>query len=264
MLKSVREGKRHSSWINPDQAYEDALVRFVERSLDPAAGAHFLRELQPLLQVVTHHGRLGSLAQTLLKLTAPGVPDLYQGTEVWAESLVDPDNRRPVDHGGHAHALGELRRRAHREGPTAVARGSLADLDDGRAKLWLTHRALGLRRERPRLFATGDYVPLEATGEGADHVVAFARIGEGDAAVTVVPRLTVGLCGAEGQPLPVGKSVWGETELDLPDDLAGAHLTEVITGAELDLAPGRRSLPLASLLADFPAALLVVGGESGD
>jgi (1->4)-alpha-D-glucan 1-alpha-D-glucosylmutase len=264
MLKSVREGKRHSSWINADQDYEQALARFIERALDATTGAHFLRELQPVLAGVAHHGRLGSLAQTLLKLTAPGVPDIYQGTEMWAQSLVDPDNRRPVDHAGHAARLAGLREQAGRRGPASVARAVLEDLPGGQAKLWLTWCALQLRGERPELFAAGDYVPVEATGPAADHVAAFARVHEGDAALVVVPRLTVGLCGWEGHPLPLGEDVWGETRLSLPDALAGVHLEDVLTGAELDVAPGCRTLPVASVLADFPAALLVIGDEEGD
>ncbi len=264
MLKSVREGKRHSSWINPDAAYEEALARFVERTLDPATGEHFLRELQPLLAGVAHHGRLGGLSQTLLKLTAPGVPDVYQGTELWAHNLVDPDNRRPVDHAGCATLLAGLRAETERRGPGAVTRDLWRDPADGRAKLWLTWRTLQLRSEYPVLFAAGDYLPVEATGTRADHVVAFARVHEGEACLVIAPRLTVGLCGWPQRRLPLGGAVWDDTVLVLPDQLAGVHLVDVLTGAELDVAPGRRSLPLATALADFPAALLIGGEEAGD
>jgi len=264
MLKSVREGKRQSSWINPDEAYEEALGRFVERVLDPTSGEHFLREFAPVCGRIAHHGRLVSLAQTLLKLAAPGVPDIYQGTEVWRESLVDPDNRRPVDHAALAAALDGLARGVARDGVPAVVRELGRDPADGRAKLWLTWRILELRRAHPALFATGEYVPVEASGPLADHVVAFARIGEGEACLAVAPRLTVRLCGWDEPVQPVGRRVWRDTRLVLPDALGGVHLADVLSGAELDIAPDGRSLAVGDVLTDLPVALLTVGEESGD
>jgi (1->4)-alpha-D-glucan 1-alpha-D-glucosylmutase len=264
MLKSVREGKRHSSWINPDAGYEEALGRFIDRALDPTTGEHFLAEFEPFCRRVVHHGRLGSLAQTLIKLTAPGVPDLYQGTEVWAESLVDPDNRRPVDHAANAARLDRLAATRGEGGPEAVVRTLLEGPHDGRAKLWLSWRALELRRIHPELFRDGEYLPVEAVGERADHVVAFARVIDGEACLVVVPRLTAGLCGWEDASLPLGRDVWGETVLVLPEPLRGVLLVDELSGAEFDVAPDRRTLLVADVLAEFPAALLTVGEEAGD
>jgi (1->4)-alpha-D-glucan 1-alpha-D-glucosylmutase len=223
--KAVREQKVHTSWTDPAAGYEQALRDFAVRCL---ADRKFVRRLEALLAELTPAWQLTSLAQTLLKLTCPGVPDIYQGTELWDLSLVDPDNRRPVDF--------ELRRELLARARSANAAEALAGLDEGLAKVWLIQRTLRLRRRRPELFGpSGRYQPLHATGSRAGHVVAYARGGE---AVVVVPRLVYRLAGR-----------WGRTALALP---AGEWQDE-FSGRRL----GGGRVQVASLLADFPVALLM-------
>ncbi|MDP9366041.1 MAG: malto-oligosyltrehalose synthase, partial [Chloroflexota bacterium] len=164
--KATREAQRRTDWTNPDEAYEEATRRFVRALLDPETGGPFLEDLASLRATVVHAGAFNALAQLLLKLSAPGVPDLYQGTELWDLSLVDPDNRRPVDFAERARLARAL---ARRRTTSALARELVATKADGRIKLYLAQRALACRRERPDLFADGEYVPLAARGERAEH-----------------------------------------------------------------------------------------------
>ncbi|MCD6034233.1 MAG: malto-oligosyltrehalose synthase, partial [Thermomicrobiales bacterium] len=172
MLKAARESQVHTSWVNPDPAYEDALQRFVRAALDTSRPNPFLEDFAALREMVAHAGAINALAQQLLKLTAPGVPDIYQGTELWDQSLVDPDNRRPVDYRQRTRLLRGLQR--GRPG-RRLAADLLETKADGRIKLYLTSRALACRATFPDLFARGAYIPLAAEGAAADHVVAFAR-----------------------------------------------------------------------------------------
>ena len=224
--KAVREAKTHTSWTDADEAYEEAVRSFTEAIL--ADGA-FREELEGLVGRLLGPARTASLAQTLLRLTSPGVPDTYQGTEVWDLSLVDPDNRRPVDYSRLEKLLGDAR--------SATAEEALARSDDGLPKLLVAHRALALRRARPGAFAPGaSYRPLRATGPAARHVVAYGR---GDAVVTVVPRLTLTLAEGAG---------WGDTALELPD----GEWTDQLTGARWNGA----AVVVGELLGRFPVALL--------
>jgi (1->4)-alpha-D-glucan 1-alpha-D-glucosylmutase len=224
LLKAAREAKAHTSWVDPVPAYEQAVKRFVGHVL---ADAHFMNDLQTFIgrHQIVGLGRVNSLAQWTLLLTCPGVPDLYQGTELWDLSLVDPDNRRPVDYEQRARLLAEME--------SATAEEALSRADEGAPKLWLTIRLLALRRERPELFATREYTPLAAGGVKARHVVAFVRAGM----AVVVPRLLVGLAGD-----------WADTEIHLPE----GEWTNALTGA----AHRGGSVSPASLLEPFPAAVL--------
>jgi (1->4)-alpha-D-glucan 1-alpha-D-glucosylmutase len=231
MEKAAREAKSRTSWTRPDAAYEEALAGFVHDALEDP---EFCRDVAAFAAPLVGPGRLNSLAQTLVKITAPGVPDFYQGTELWDLSLVDPDNRRPVDYDLRGRLLGEARRLSPEE--------ALARADEGLPKLWLIQRALCARQARPQAFADGEaarYRPLAAAGSRAPHVVAFAR---GDAAVTVVPRLVLGLGGE-----------WDDTTLALPP---GRWRNE-LTGDEVT---GR--VAVAELLARFPVALLLLSGTA--
>jgi (1->4)-alpha-D-glucan 1-alpha-D-glucosylmutase len=224
MKKALAEAKVHSSWINPDAEYENAVADFVAKILD---SREFVQDFDRFAGRVAAAGRVNSLAQTLLRCTLPGVPDTYQGAESWDFSLVDPDNRRPVDYAARAAALAEL---------DAADRPPAAD--DPRAKLFVTVRALNCRKAHAKLFAEGEYVPLPATGEHADRVFAFARVLGGSTAVVAVPRFTAGL-----------KS-WGDTALPLPP----GRYTNALTGGRLEGAVGA-----SELFAALPAALLVPG-----
>jgi (1->4)-alpha-D-glucan 1-alpha-D-glucosylmutase len=233
LRKAAREGKQHTDWLDEDPGYEADLDAFVRGLLDDEA---FVASLEQLLDQVLEAGRLTALSQTLLKLTSPGVPDIYQGCELWDLSLVDPDNRRPVDLERRHQLLHELEPDTH---PVDV----LAGIGEGLPKLWLTHRALQLRRERPQAFGpSASYEPLYPSGERAEHLVAFVRGGE---VLTVAPRLVVGL-GTRFVDWD-----WGDTTLTLP---AGRWRC-VLSGQVAD--GGDRSVPLRELLAAFPAGLLV-------
>ena len=228
MLKSVREQKLHTSWTRPDTAYEDALSDFIAGVLDNEA---FCQDMDKFVEKLSQPARITSLAMTLLKLTMPGIPDIYQGTELWDHSLVDPDNRRPVDF--------ELRQRLAEEASGRTPEHILSRTAEGLPKLWLIQRALALRLERPATFGpAGTYRPLSVEGRKAAHAVSFMR---GDSAVTIVPRLVLGL----------GRD-WGDTSLELPS----GPWRNALTGEQW---PDGR-LPLAELLARFPVALLVREG----
>src|SRR5260370_27051085 len=186
--------KRRTSWVNPSQPYDGAVGAFIRGLLAP--DGPFLPAFRPFQRLVAAHGAVNSLAQTLLKLTVPGVPDFYQGTELWDLALVDPDNRRPVDFARRQALLEALRARIAADAAagtdaTALCAELLAHSPDRRLKLFLTHRALALRRERAPLFAVGGYRALGADGPGADHLLALARADGTDAVVAAVPRLTV-------------------------------------------------------------------------
>jgi (1->4)-alpha-D-glucan 1-alpha-D-glucosylmutase len=225
MEKAAREAKTHTTWTHPDEAYEDALREFVEAVL---ADERFTADLEAFARPLVAAGRISSMAQTLLKLTAPGVPDLYQGSELWDLSLVDPDNRRPVDYEKRRKLLGQVKE--------ATPEQVMARSDEGAPKLWLIYKTLALRRAAPQLFGRdAAYVPLRASSSRSRHVVAFLRGGR---LLTVVPRLVLGLGGN-----------WGDTSLALP---AGAW-RNVLTGDRV----AHGSVRLADLLRRFPIALLV-------
>lgn len=256
MIKAAKEGKLHTSWTSPDLPYEEGLTRFVEAVLQPAARNRFPAAFAPLAQTVAYHGLFSSLAQLVLKLTAPGVPDIYQGNELWDFSLVDPDNRRPVDYAQRRRLLETIRKRSGR-GRAKLARELIASLPDGRIKLFVTHLTLGLRGAEPELFAQGDYLALDVQGAQAAHVVAYARRSAQTSALVVVPRLVYGLADGQLRP-PLGKQTWGDTSIILPGELAAASYRNLYTGSLVKPVEGEgtQSLPLADLLADFPVALL--------
>jgi len=257
MLKAAKEAKRNTSWINPNQAYDDALQRFVGAVLLPGPGNRFLRDFRDFHPPVARLGMANSLAQTLIKITAPGVPDFYQGSELWDFSLVDPDNRRPVDFPRRAKLLAELAACAGQGDRSALARELVAGWPDGRIKLYLTQQALTLRREYPGLFREGDYLPLAAEGGGAACLCAFARCGQGATALVLAPRLTAALTEG-GARLALGRASWDDTAVILPPELARRYCDR-FTGRPLEAQdrPAGPALAMAVVLADFPVALLV-------
>ena len=177
MLKALHEAKVHTSWINPNAEYDEAIREFVGRILDEGANRPFLDDFRGFQRRVSDYGLFNSLSQTLLKLASPGVPDTYQGTEMWDFSLVDPDNRRPVDYDRRRRMLEDLRSAAESAGGDLrdLARDLVATREDGRIKLYVTHRSLACRRDHPGLFTAGEYIPLAAEGSKAAHLFAFAR-----------------------------------------------------------------------------------------
>ena len=233
--KASREAKVHTSWTDVDEDYDRALEAWIRGSLGDAA---FVGALATFVEELVLPGRTNSLAQTLLKLTSPGIPDLYQGTELWDLSLVDPDNRRPVDYAERARLLAELA-----TGSVGPA-DALARADEGWPKLLVVKEALGLRSRRPTCFGpTAGYTPVVTSGARAAHVVAFGRgpAGSGSEVVTVVPRLVMGLAAAGG---------WGETVAAVPPGI----WRDVLGGAEYRITDG--GVPVRQLLEAFPVALL--------
>ncbi len=260
MQKATHEAKVHTSWINPSPAYDDGVRQFVARILDPQASGPFLADFQQFQRYVSHYGMLNSLSQTLLKLTSPGVPDTYQGTELWDFSLVDPDNRRPVDYELRRRLLGELTARAAEAGPhlAELARKLAVEKEDGRVKLYVTWRALHARRDNPGLFSAGEYLAADVVGARAEHVCAFVRRHEGRVAVAAAPRLMTRLVPQAGD-LPLGERVWEDTRLLLPGVEPGRRLRNAFTGEELVAGEqeGRAAVAAAEVFATFPVALLL-------
>jgi (1->4)-alpha-D-glucan 1-alpha-D-glucosylmutase len=259
MQKATKEAKVHTSWINPNEEYDAAVRQFVVRLLPDTTDDPFLRDLLALQRRVAFFGYFNSLSQLLLKLTSPGVPDLYQGTELWDFSLVDPDNRRPVDYRRRREVLEGLQTRIDQECEdlAALAAGLLAGMPDGRIKAYVMSRTLRFRREHEDLFLRGDYLPLETAGARRDHVCAFARSTGEHAVLVVVPHLVVGLVGG-AECSPLGSEVWGNRRLPLPAHLAYRTYRNLFTGETLAPAGdhGAPGIPLAIALGQFPVALL--------
>ncbi len=238
--KAIREAKLQGDWTGPDEAYEAAARDFLFSLLAP--GSAFASEAAQFVRRIAPAGAVNGLAQTLLKLTVPGVPDFFQGTEFWDFSLVDPDNRRPVDFAARIDAL-----RADAS-PAALATA----WRDGRVKQAVIARTLALRRAAPELFARGDYVPLEATGPLAGHVLAFMRVRGDAASLTVVPRLPHILL-ADRDAIAIPPDAWRDTALHCPTELVGRFLHDTLGGsAGMQLAA---RMPVGGLLRDCPVSL---------
>jgi (1->4)-alpha-D-glucan 1-alpha-D-glucosylmutase len=260
MLKAAREAKVRTGWANTNTEYEEALSQFVAAVLERREGNLFLADFCAFNGRIVRFGLLNGLSQTLLKLTAPGVPDIYQGNETWQFSLVDPDNRRAVDYAGHRRLLETL---STGQPPDALARALAADVADPRCKLFLHVRSLQLRERDPDLFEHGEYLPLKVTGPRAAHLCAFARRLERRLAVVMAPRLYLKLMGASsaaddrGTRLPLGTEVWADTAVQLPFALE-APLRGVLDGAEVTRTEGGDvpSISAGEALRSFPVALL--------
>lgn len=253
--KAVKEAKVHTSWVNPNEVYDLAVEKFVREVLDPAKSSAFLNAFSEFQKPIAFAGMINSLAQTLLKLTSPGVPDFYQGSELWDLSLVDPDNRRPVDFAKRRDLLEELKR-GERADWAAMACELLSHWQDGRVKLYLIRKILHFRRQRSELFQTGEYLPLYGEGRFRGHVCAFARRLGARWIIAAAPRLMIRLVGSGSWPL--GDRVWQQERLSLP---AAAPVTwrNILTGESLRALPtkaGRSSLLLREIFASFPVALL--------
>jgi (1->4)-alpha-D-glucan 1-alpha-D-glucosylmutase len=257
MLKSLREAKVNTSWVSPNVTYEQAVSDFVHTILRDEPVNRFMADLLPFQTMVSHYGMFNSLSQTLLKICSPGVPDFYQGTELWDFSLVDPDNRRPVDYDKRISALSDLLRKRETMTGVALAWELVLNKDDGLIKLYLIHEALGYRKSHERLFMEGGYRPLVSQGHYADHVCAFARIDENDFAIIAAPRFLTRLI-AGPSALPFGKPVWEDTIVLLPDSFSGRRFENVFTGEVVETARenDETAIRLADAFASFPVALL--------
>jgi (1->4)-alpha-D-glucan 1-alpha-D-glucosylmutase len=239
MAKALKEAKMNTSWIQPNEQWDSAMSGFVARVLEPSSKNKFIPAFLPVAEEIARLGAINSLSQVALKLTVPGVPDIYQGTEIWNFSLVDPDNRRPVDYGERREMLASLE--------TASPEELLREWPDGRIKLMLTQRLLRFRRENPLLFQRGSYLPLTVTGEFADCCVAFAREHEGKWIIVLVPRLSSRI----GFP-PIGES-WKDTAVELPELLVRDGAMELFTGRPIPW--NGSAVRLAEAMADLPFAV---------
>jgi (1->4)-alpha-D-glucan 1-alpha-D-glucosylmutase len=251
MQKAMREAQVNTSWTDPNEAYEEEVAGFVDGVLCPDGA--FLRVFLPFQRGVARTGAVNSLSQTLLKMTSPGVPDLYQGNEIWDFSLVDPDNRRPVDFGKRGRLLAALRALDPSEASTLLEDGVW---QDGRPKLYLTRKALELRRRSPELFADGEYIALEISGGRKENLIAFARKRGEEVAIAIAPRLCAKITPAEASLLPA-RETWQNTSVLLPPYLAGLSYRNVLTGEVPTIEHDERpSLSAGRLLRNFPVALL--------
>jgi len=265
MLKVLREAKVHTSWINPNPVYEEAVQRYIARVLDTQTQGAFLEDFLLFQRCLSHYGLFNSLAQTLLKITAPGVPDTYQGTELWDLSLVDPDNRRAVDYKRRYDMLRTLREHLATAGEDrrALVQELLTHKEDGRLKLYVTTLALNCRRMHPGLFSLGSYTPAQGRGAKGQYVFGFSRCQDNHAVLVVVPRLIGGLL-AGTHEAPLGAAVWQDTRLLVPGIDSRWDWRNVLTGEPVIFATddGQPALALAELLGHCPVALLVAQMDS--
>ncbi|MBD2778603.1 malto-oligosyltrehalose synthase [Iningainema tapete] len=250
VLKAIREAKVHTAWLRQNSTYEDAFTDFVTSVLDLSPDNPFLKEFVPFQQRVAFYGIFNSLSQTLLKIASPGVPDFYQGTELWDFSLVDPDNRRPVDFETRHSYLQGIKEQAKTDIIKLIDE-LFATKEDARIKMFLTVQALKARTEYLEVFQQGSYLPLEVSGKFKEHVVAFARSNGNKFAVTIAPRFFTKLI----QPgeYPLGKEVWDDTSIELPSD-APSSWKDAITEQKVQ---GDGKLLIGEVLKHFPVALLV-------
>jgi maltooligosyltrehalose synthase len=235
--KALREAKLHTDWADPDQAYEAAARRFLFSLLVENALPDLLTDIFAFIQSIAAAGAVNGLAQIVLKLTAPGVPDFYQGTDYWDFSLVDPDNRRPVDFEQRRKSLSAM-------APT----DALVHWRDGRIKQTIIARLLAARRALPELFARGDYRPVHVEGPKAKHVIAFLRTHGSNHLLVVVPRLPLALMAGIGT-LQLDPSSWKGTSIDLPRDISWSDVMEEKT------ATGDGNIALQKLFGRFPVTI---------
>jgi (1->4)-alpha-D-glucan 1-alpha-D-glucosylmutase len=258
MLKAIREAKDQTSWNSRNQRYEAAVANFV----DSVVQSRDFRELfLPFQQKVAHLGMLNSLAQTLIKLTVPGVPDIYQGNEFWKFDLADPDNRRPVDYSVRQTLLQQLQSHKDEWGSGAVAREFLQNPSDGRIKLYVIWKLLALRNGNRNLFHDGDYLPLETLGEHANHVLAFARTGQSKSVIVAVPRLCARQLKGD-LPLRPSCNAWEDTRIQFSFS-SGKLFRNLFTGQSVRARKNGDvcELPAGELFADFPIALLIAATQ---
>lgn len=283
MEKATKEAKVNTSWVNPNKAYDDAVRTFVDSILDDSQPNPFLDDFKVFQRRVGTYGIYNSISQTLLKLTSPGVPDIYQGNETWDFSLVDPDNRRPVDYGVRRQMLKTLKDRI--SGPdgnlAGLAQELLKSKEDGRIKLFVTWMTLNYRTAHRAVFLEGAYLPLEGRGSKKDHICAFARKSGGQLALVVVPRFFGRLLQPTAaeiisrvprliattffssftqtqEELPIGDEVWSDSTVALPDERVGQRYRNVLTGEVVAALEhdGEVVLPLNKVFASFPVAIL--------
>ncbi len=263
MRKAVREAKLETAWVRPRPRFEAALDAFVAAVLDVDGGPEarrFLAAVDAFVGRIERPGLWNALSRMVLQLTAPGVPDIYQGDELWNFALVDPDNRRPVDFGRRRRLLATLDRRESRLGRLRLCRALVTRPERDALKLFVVRTMLAVRRALPEVFRGGTYEPLEVIGPRAAHVVAFARRAGPEVVVVVAPRLTMALLGGDGGA-PICDGTWAGTSLRLPGGLDPRSIRNAFTAENLTVraaAASERLLPIGSIFACFPVAVLKV------
>lgn len=264
MRKAIKEEKIHSSWIHPNVEYDEAVSEFVRRTLSGAEGRRFLRVFLPFQQRIARAGMVNSFAQLILKIMSPGVPDFYQGAELWDLNLVDPDNRRPVDFALRSSMLKEIEPLlSENTGPEHridLLHSLLRDWQNGKLKLACTARVLNLRRRLRDLFLYGDYVPLAAHGEKGQHVIAVGRQHGPDVVMAIVPRLAARLSSDES-PIPVGPGCWQDTAIELDPPFQDRHYRDLFTAEKSHV---KDHLYVGAAFDHLPFAIFVAQNHSND
>ncbi|WP_036484905.1 malto-oligosyltrehalose synthase [Myxosarcina sp. GI1] len=246
ILKAVREAKIHTAWLRPDEEYEQAFFNFIDRVLDRSKSKNFWDKFLPFQEKIAEYGIYNSLSQVLVKNTAPGVPDLYQGAELWELSLVDPDNRRPVNYQQRSDLLAEIKQQKDKN-ILDLCQKLIATKADGKIKLFLTYQLLQTRKEHSEIFQNGNYVPLEVTGKYRNHIIAFARNHEGRTIIAVAPRFLTSVIKPE--QLPLGVDVWEDTSINL----SYKNWYNAIDGQSIS----KENPLVGDILNNFPVGLLI-------
>ncbi len=254
IVKAVREAKVHTAWLSPDTEYEDAYCRFISRILDPVQSEEFLQDFGAFRRKIAYFGVYNSLSQTLLKMTSPGVPDFYQGAELWDFSLVDPDNRRPVDYEQRRRYLAEIKRQSGSE-PSDWLKQLWRERHNGMIKMFLINKILLIRQRWADVFARGEYLAVDIEGTRKGHVLSFIRRLDDRWVLTAAPRFLTTVM--EEEQLPFGRSLWEDTALLLPSGSPSAW-RDCLTGRSLK---GGERVPVGDIIQEFPVACLT--GESG-
>jgi (1->4)-alpha-D-glucan 1-alpha-D-glucosylmutase len=259
VIKAAREAKVLTNWLLPNEANESALQSFVDAIIDHPVHSRFLADFRLFQKKGAFYGAINSLSQVLIKSASPGVPDFYQGTELWDFSLVDPDNRRPVNYERRKELLDDVIRREGSD-RRALIKEMLGNWEDGQVKLYLTYKVLSARKNYTPVFLDGEYIPFKAEGQLNEHVFAFARRLGNDWIIAAAPRLAVGLC--ESGAFPLGEACWGDCSLSLPAN-APANWHNLLTGESLEIhssAAGDILLRLSEVFSQFPVVLLAGRG----
>lgn len=256
VVKALREAKIHSSWLDPMEEYEGVVRNFVSGLL--ARDGNFLTDFTQFQNLISRAGVFNSLSQVLLKVTSPGTPDFYQGTESWDFSLVDPDNRRHIDYSKLTRQLTLLR--ATSESISPRPEGFLGDPADGAIKMFATSRLLEFRIQNRTLFERGEYVPLSTGGASGDRVISFARREQNQTVIAVATRFFATMMGDTGSPLD--EQAWGDTRIELHDELAGCY-RDVLTGQRICGSDDKSAIFLSEICRHLPVALLVRDSEAG-
>lgn len=257
MLKAIREAKINTSWISPNIMYEEAVRLFIEKILDDSHANRFLDDFREFQRTVSGYGMLNSLSQTLLRITSPGVPDFYQGTELWDFSLVDPDNRRPVDYRARETIIEEIISREAATGPSGLSHELTAEKENSKIKLYLIYKSLNYRKAKKDIFEEGEYISIETAGRHAYHVCSFARRMGKQLVIVAVPRFLTKVI-EHPDHLPFGDAVWGNTCLVIPFDSPNQRYVNIFTGETVATSDSGEAtvIWLSEVFLNYPVALL--------